>query len=65
VNAADGEGSTALMHAALSGEDPQVLTLLLNAGADKTVRDVFEDTVAVMAADNPALQDSPALAQLL
>ena len=64
VNAADGEGSTALMHAALSGEDPRVLTLLLDAGADKTVRDVFEDTVAVMAADNPALKDSPLLAQL-
>ena len=38
---------------------------LATGGADKTVRDVFEDTVAVMAADNPALQDSPALAQLL
>ena len=65
VNAIDGEATTALMHVALVGKDPEVLTLLLNAGADKTVRDLFDDTVAMMAADNPALKDSSVLAQLL
>ena len=64
VDALDGEGTTALMYAALQGEDPAVIELLLNAGAAKGVKDVFEDTAAEMAAENPALQNSEVLAKL-
>lgn len=64
VNAIDQDGMTALMYAAAEAKDPAVVEVLLKAGADKNVKDVFEDTAAVLAADNAALKDSPVLAQL-
>lgn len=64
VNAADGEGTTALMFAAIGAKDAAVITALVAAGADTSVRDVFDDNAAALAADNAALKGTAALAML-
>jgi hypothetical protein len=52
------------MHAALLADDPAVIELLVRAGADIAVTDVFDDTAAVMLADNTALAGNPVIALL-
>ena len=42
-----------------------MIELLLNAGADKGVKDVFDDTTAQMAIENPALKDHAVLGKLM
>lgn len=64
VNQADQYGTTPIMEAVLSTKDPAVIEFLVNAGADLSVRDVFDDGLAVMVQDNFAIKDDPVVAML-
>lgn len=64
VNALDAESNSALMIAALSATNRAVLELLVNAGADTTLVDVFDDSIKVIAAENTALAGSAVLYRL-
>lgn len=64
VNQADQYGTTPIMEAVLSTKNPAVIEFLIKAGADLSVRDVFDDGLAVMVQDNFAIKDDPIVAML-
>ena len=67
-NAADGQGEwarTPLHSAALSSDDPSVVLALLNAGADKSVRDARGQHPVDFARTNDAMTGSDAYRRLL
>jgi ankyrin repeat protein len=64
VNARDKDGYSALMYAALKADEPSALQILLDAGADVSFKDVFDDTAAIIIKDNSALANEPIAAKL-
>ena len=56
VHAKEEDGQSPLMIAAQSNENPEVFTVLLNAGADGSLKDITEKTAFDYAKDNPYLK---------
>jgi hypothetical protein len=64
INARDEDGSTALMYAARNNTNPEVLSVLLKAGADGKARDSSGKTAYDCAQDNKRLKGTDAYRKL-
>ncbi|MBC7218398.1 MAG: hypothetical protein H5U36_09785 [Candidatus Caldatribacterium sp.] len=58
VNARDKSGATLLMWAAMLNENPEVVRVLLEAGADATLTNSLGKKAIDYARENPALKDT-------
>jgi ankyrin repeat protein len=64
VNAKNKDGGTALMDAAKTNTNPEVITTLLKAGADAKANDLTGKTAFDYAQDNEKLKNTDAYVQL-
>lgn len=58
LNAQNKDGNTPLMEAAAVAKSPAVMQSLLQAGADKNMKNTFEETAYTVASENEMLQKS-------
>ena len=54
-----GLGWTSLFHAAMYSENPEVISVLLKAGADPNAKDEFGKTVLDYAKENESIKGTP------
>lgn len=64
INKTDRKGQTILHYAAKHAKDPEVIMVLLDAGANPSVRDIRGNTPADYARKNKALRATSALQRL-